>query len=269
MACACGKNKASNIVKNNLSQSYTLKDPNNLPPAGVFIDPTDNSEYRVQPRETLGNFLERIKTARAEKGLPEFIPTDLKTLVEVSLTQHIHPKDLLKYFELTAIPVQAAQIAGLVRTIISARTKGNAAPSYLKRQDRAHACANCRLHDSKMLTPQKMTRVVEKLIGLKQVEQSAVEEALGTCRMCGCGMKEKIRVSLLNVLAGIEPSRLSMLLSAYGTKAFDTCWIFKESLEDPALAKLLKTKIEKSSPHTQGFYQQYLAEKKHGSQEEN
>lgn len=266
MGCGCG-NKAKSLPSQvsrqsrGITQYYFLKDDSKLPPSASFIDPIDGAQYKAKPHESLQNFISSIQKSREEKGLPAIVASDLKDLVEVSLVEVASKKELKRFFELRATPVSASQIRSFAQNLIQElRSPGHV--SYETRQSRADKCLSCKFHKAHGQTNETAKKVITRLLGLSQIEQSEKEKSLGLCGMCGCNLQAKTRLSLVSVIAGVLPEQLQKLLATYREKAFDTCWILNEGIRDDQAKKYLLPKLKRSGPRTEHLYDVYLSSKR-------
>lgn len=250
------------------NQYYDLRSEKMLPPAGVFIDPFDNAAYNVKPHETLADFTKRVETSRAEKGHPAFYPQELKQLVIISLAESSNQRARDRYFEMKAAVPAASELISLAKNIAAQYRTRKGVP-FQQRQERAAKCRGCALHKKHAVVNPVTLKAIGKMAGLKEVVESPAEKALGTCGMCGCGLQGKIKFSIVNVLAGIAPDQLTTLLTAYGRKAFDRCWILNEAVDDVNMLRLLSDKLKAAGTRAISFLTAYLSEreqaKKHGN----
>lgn len=228
------------------SHHYVLKDLSSLPSSGKFIDPYDNHEYRPLKNESLSDFLVRIDTIRSEKNHPSYTKDEFRHFVEFSLAETCSPEHLQSHFNQTATIPKFSQIYSLTRTLMAGKQLGHA--SYAERQSRAsHCLSGCAYHQSRGGMGSKTQEIIQKFANLSEVEESHQEKQLGTCSMCGCGLKAKVRFNIVSTISATAPDNILKLLTSYQSKAFSVCWILKESFDDPALRKILRAKITQSS----------------------
>ncbi len=239
---------------------YDLKDDNNLPPNSFFKDPLDDTKYITSPKESLDQFINKIQTSRAEKGLPQFFHKDIRELVVAILAEAAPQHILQQYFVQKSMMAQTSQLIGVAKTIASQYLK-NGHASYNLRQERAAKCLGCKLHKTTGGFSSTAVNMVNKLAGLDEVVQSAKEKQLGTCTMCGCGMQSKIRFPILSVIAGIIPEDLRKLLSLYGPLGFEKCWVLNETTKESKLRVLLEAKLRVLGAQASSYLTAYLTEK--------
>lgn len=231
-----------------------------LPPQGTFIDPFDKQVYSVKPHETLDDFTLRIKTSREIKKFPAFYPHELRALAIISLAENANKATLDKYFELKAMVPSVSEVVSLAKTIATQAATKNSV-SYNNRQQRAEKCNLCVLHKKKAVVNSKVAHTIGKLAGLKEVLESEVEKNLGICGMCGCSLQKKVKFSTLSAIAEVAPEELSMVVSTYGSKAFDVCWILNEALNNGAIKNIVTSKMKAISPTAEALLTAYLLEK--------
>lgn len=243
-----------------MPQYYELKDENKLPITGRFVDPYDGAVFTPHQKETLTQFISRISDARAAKGHPEFFPHEVKMLVVLTLAETCSKQDLRTFFTPTYLTPEFSQVLNVAKTIVQQRFYFHQA-DYLTRQERAQGCKDCKLHRPSSNYSTTVSESLKKMAGLKELAQSDLEKSLGLCGMCGCDLRAKVGFDIQGILAALTPEQLRSILLLYGVKAFESCWILRESLEDPALHKILEKKVSFSGDRTKGMLNAYRAEK--------
>lgn len=224
------------------NQYYDLKNESQLPPGAVFIDPTDNATYTVKSHESLDDFTKRIESSREQRGNVSLFPHQLKLLIKISLAESVPQAIRNIFFTLKAAVPSTSELIKLAKTV-SAQYRSGRALSYNHRQERAAKCNACVFHRKSAEVNEKLLDGIEKVAGLEHINESPTEQALGMCGMCGCGLRSKIKFSLMSTLATIGPEELSRILSSYKYKAYDKCWILNEAVEDSHAKKLLVGKL--------------------------
>lgn len=242
------------------NQYYDLEDPKKLPPGALFVDPIDNTHFRVSPKESLDDFTNRIQESRVKKRQPLYFPEHLKQFVVASFVEYSDQKTLSLYFRAKPQLPSFSEILSLAKQMASQRKRGEVS-SYEQRQARAKKCSECKLHKAAGRIDKDTMQKVEKLSGLESLQRSALESSLGTCGMCGCNMATKIRFSLDNVIANLSPENMQKLLTAYGASAFKVCWIFEEALEEPSFTEKIKTKLKHAGNVGHSLLQTFLTSK--------
>ena len=243
-----------------LPQYYELKDEDKLPITGSFIDPYDSEVFTPLATESLSQFIDRITRARQEKNLPEYYPHELRPLVVLSLAETCSEAALRVLFLSKAAMPEFSSVTQLAKIILHQR-RVEKRPDFVTRQGRAAACKGCKLHNSAARYSTTVSDSIKKFAGLGDVLQSDEEKSLGVCGMCKCSLPAKVGFDIQGVLADLLPEQLRNILLAYGPKAFDTCWILKESLENGVLARILGKKVEYSGQRTKDMLTIYKSEK--------
>lgn len=228
---------------------YDLKSVNNLPLKSKFVDPYDGHAYIPRKEDTLDSFIDRIVKEKKERKTPEMFPNELRSAVILSLSEECPKQDLNIYFIQKAIPPSVSELLSVTKTTI-AQIKNNIQVTYKKRQERADVCFSnkCRLHSKYTIINPAAIALVEKVMSINTLNTSEKEHALGSCGMCGCGLVAKNKLNVMNILAGLTPGHLAKLIKPMQEKAFDSCWILKESLDDPKTKKLLIGKLKNVVP---------------------
>lgn len=226
---------------------YDLKDSNSLPPGSRFLDPYDHTPYLPNQGESLEQFIKRVEDDRTQKysaGCPAIVSEELKQLVVDSLFATTANKHTEKYFERKPVPITQDQVFSFIKATALNLISG-VQTSPKKRKDRAlHCLSGCQFHRTSRQWNKAITKIISKVVGIKEALISEEEKALGVCTMCGgCALQPKVTYPLQSVLASITPDQLDDMLRKYGNSAFEVCWIFKESLSDPAAHQLLFSKI--------------------------
>lgn len=238
-----------------------LKDQNKpLPPRAKFVDSYDDAVYHVVKGETLDQFTARIVKSREEKGFPPFDPADLRAYIVTCLAETTDKTELGNYFvKKTNLPEFSKAIT-LAKTIVQNRLSSNES-SFELRQSRASACASCPLNvRNSAPVPKTIVNSIEKFIKLDQILLSDTEKQLGSCAMCGCDLKTKIRLSLTGAIAALTPDEIRVALLKVGSKLIGNCWILSESIKDEKLKKVVEAKVRNSGPHTQDMIYSYYAQ---------
>jgi len=243
---------------------YDLRNESTLPVGVAFHDPIDNSVYHVKPKESLPDFINRVAKGREDNSLPAFFPEELKKLVVVSLAEATSPQERPKYFEPKAIVPGISDIVGLAQAMVAQRQSGDSA-SYLLRQERATKCHGCVLHKRSANINKTTMKIIGKLAGLRDLAQSESEKALGVCGMCGCGLQSKVRFDISGTLAGVSPTHINKILQAYGSQAFDKCWILNESIQDGRFKRVLMGKVQNAGQRAASLMTTYFSNKTQAS----
>lgn len=245
---------------------FDLIDDSKLPPNSYYIEPRDLYKVLVDKADTYLTFSQKVIAYRASKKYPKLNPNELRFLILSSLEKNTSKQDLPKYFEQKASLPQFGQLAMLAKTITA--NIGQRSVGYNTRQERAKKCLSCVIHRGRnnVAAMSAMKQVINAVADnshetLKDLQLSPEEEKLGTCGMCGCGLKAKVAVSSLGVLSSLGPNHIDTLLKVYGYKAFDMCWILNEALQDHNLKGLLEAKLKSSAVKGKELYLQYINEK--------
>jgi len=125
------------------------------------------------------------------------------------------------------------------------------------------------LQKKKGLVNAKISSAIGRFAGLKEVVESKVEQNLGICGMCGCSLQKKVKFNILPALAEVSPEQLGLVVSAYGSRAFDKCWILNESLEHGTVKNLLTGKIKAIGPTAESLLTAYITEKQQAAKNAN
>jgi hypothetical protein len=241
---------------------FDLKDPKKpLPPSAKFLDPYDNTMFMVEKGENLADLTKRVELSREKKGFPAFDPADLRTYIVTSLAETCNQEDLQTFFHKKTTLPEFNKAVSLARTIIRNRLTTNES-SFDLRMSRTNKCLSCPLHVARSApVPHPVVKAIEKLTRLDEILISDDEKKLGSCGMCGCDLKTKIRLSLMGAIAALTPEELRTALLKAGNKLFDGCWILNESLQDARLKNVLESKVRNSGPKTADMLNSYFAEK--------
>lgn len=230
-----------------------------LPEKLKFIDPFDNTVYLTQKDETLKAFIERINIERVNKNLAQLdLDSDLTTsLVIASLAESANKAQLEIYFTKKSVPPSLGQIKSLAKAL-AYEVMHESSVSLLQTKERAAKCLICPFHASPKSTSPYVSAPFSKLLGqiTNKVTSKATKDInfedldkVGTCKLCGCPLKSKVRYQLLGILSGLTPEQLETAIKMLGNKVFDICWIFGESATlkpSPAKTTLVK-KLQNTS----------------------
>lgn len=231
-----------------------------MPRGAIFIDPYDNEEFVVEKNESLSNFTTRIKKSRESKGLQQIQDKDLHSFVAASLYEST-PSNLRDiYFEKKMATADIKQMLGLAKTMATELVHGHKEVSGKDRQRRALKCLGCKLHRPGSYWSGAAQQLIKKIVKLEDVKQSKEEKRLGTCGMCGCGLQQKVNFRAQSSIVGVSPDQLDTLVSAYGDKCIDACWITQEIAngEDINSKKLLRTKLKNGRLDAQKIFDNYI-----------
>lgn len=222
---------------------FDLIDDNTLPPGARFVDPFDQTPFLPQSGETLINFISRFNQSRIEKNYDPLHPAELRMLIIDCFYESASPKVRKDYFvEKTATP-SLAEIFQFSKTLAKTLI-WEKKPAPKQRQARAKLCnSGCTFHSTSSTWKDSLTNTIKTVIGIKDLTSSEEEKKLGKCNLCGCALKAKVAFPLVPVLAELTPEQIDRMLRTYSTDAFKKCWIFEESLKDPAAHELLYRKL--------------------------
>ena len=222
---------------------YDLKDYNasNLPKNLKFVDPYDGSVYVTKENDSLKSFIDQINLTRTPPLL--LTSTLTTTLIIASLAESASSSQLETYFKkMTSLPT-TSQIVGIAKALAYETLHDNTV-SLKQTTIRASKCLNCPFHglpNSKSphlaspfvsllntLSPTTTTQPTPSLPNTSHAYDLSVLDKVGTCKLCGCPLKAKIRYQLQAILASLTPEMLETAITMLGLKTFDVCWIFNE-----------------------------------------
>lgn len=225
-----------------------MKDESKLPPRAYYTEPRDLTKFYPVNGEHLNSFISRISSYRDSKDYPVLSHPDLRVLVVSSLEKTCNPRLIKSFFITKSILPQFSQLTQVASTLVS--QIGSSPVCYNVRQERASKCLKCNFHPKSRSINKALTSVLGKALdvvtkseNLENLVSSEEEKALGVCGVCGCDLKLKIKVSLDAALKNMTTPQLSKLLSTYGPRAFDICWILNESLADYNAKTYLKGRM--------------------------
>ena len=255
---------------------YDLKNDNYLPLGAKFIDPYDNSTFLVSRNETLSNFTNLINKSRADKNYPILEKDHLRSLIVASLLETTPTRDVPKYFERKTMSATLTQMFGFARSVVNERLTKNTVSTVQMKNRLENHCKGCKLRKAHSSWGISVNKIVDKTMGLSDDKESDKviniqdnsgisknqEDSIGTCNMCGCGLKKKIKITNQSALVGVAPEQLDKLLKTYGEKAFDVCWIINEALASPVGKKLLQAKLRSGKANGEILLNKYLSSKK-------
>lgn len=219
---------------------FELKDENKLPISGRFIDPYDNTIFRIQQQDKLGDIVTRVIENRRKNDYPEIDESTLKSLIVMTLVETCSDSDLRKYFVAKATIPQVSQVISFTKALAYETVHSNNV-SIKDKQSRAQKCLGCPFHKSRGVAPTIINNIPLNI--LKDSLTYPEESALGICGLCGCGLNTKIRFQVTGILAGITPEQLDHALRVMGVAFFDKCWIPSEALQVATTKKLLQAKL--------------------------
>lgn len=256
-----------------LNHYYDLKDESRLPSNSKFLDPYDLTTFTVNsPSENLASFLKRIADHREKHQYPKVVESDLRELVVASLLESTPKEKISEYFvPMKALPT-AAQTYSLAKAM--ARELIHTSKTSLKAADeRGKKCLGCAFHQRSKTWSKPVADAIPKLVGLGGASVSEINKSLGSCGMCGCPLSNKVRFSMMPVLASVTPEQFDKLLRLYGSQAFERCWILKEALEDNVTRDVLQKKLNAGSANGGSLLSAYnqlkIMESKNGTKKEN
>jgi len=229
---------------------YDLKDDTKLPPSAYFKDPRDFEVYTPTPKASLDDFLSSIEESRSAKGFPPISPVEFRILVVSALYQTTSQDLKSRFFERRAVYPQFSHFVQLTKSIVSQIGRDGA--SYQQRLSRAEACLSCPAHTYNKLFSSKIKTLIQNTINLvskqdtlNEFAESDMEKAMGSCSICGCSLQNKIKISPYAAVSSLKPIDVANMLTMFGIKAYDRCWILKEAMNDNKLFKILETKVPK------------------------
>lgn len=236
---------------------YDLKDENSLPLGTKFVDPYDNTIYVVKPRETLAQLMTRISEHREQSNHPMLSPPELKALVISFLAETCDVKTLHQYFKPMAIHPQFSQVFSLARAVTHEIIHSQDV-SPAQRAERAKHCLACPKHEARAVPPKLVNIALSGIFSNRSFEG---QNELGRCGMCGCGLVNKVKFQVINILAELHPEQIDLMLRLVGKKAFDICWIFKEAINNPTTKRLLESKMKAGRAGGMELLQENLRDK--------
>lgn len=242
-------------MNNVYTRYFELKNDKKLPISGRFIDPYDNTPYLITKKDTLEDIIHKVTEDRKTKNIPPISPSVLKPLVVMSLAETCSDRDLRDCFVPVAHAPKFAQVLSFIKALATETTSKNNV-SIKQRKERASKCQGCFFHKARAQGPTLINKI--PLESLKNSLSYEEEEKLGVCGLCGCPMQAKVKFDLMSVLAGLVPEQLDLGLTTLGPKAFDTCWIFGESLQNPNTSKLLRNKVQRASNKALAVFDYYI-----------
>lgn len=234
-----------------LNYYYDLLNEDQLPPAGKFLDPYDNEIFKPKPRQTLFQFTEEIKNSRVVKNYPQLLDSELRQLIVSSLYESCPKEQHTKYFVKRTSHASISQMVAVAKTLATELIhRTSEAPTLKKREQRAQFCLDkCVFHKKDSVWSKAAAKTIQTIVGLTDLHNSKTEEQLGTCSMCGgCALKEKVKLQIIPIMAGLMPERIDLLVRAYKEKAFSKCWIMREALQHPQMKVNLRRKLQHLSP---------------------
>jgi hypothetical protein len=237
---------------------FELKNEQKLPPSGRFIDPYDNTIYKVQPQDKLSTIVQRVTENRRNHAYPEIDHNTLTSLVSMTLAETCSDSDLRKYFKPKATIPQVSQILSFAKAVAYETVHKNSV-SIKDKQGRAQKCLKCPFHKSRGIAPS----IVHNLpIQVMQNSLSYPEEKhLGLCGLCGCGLQAKINFQVMGILTGLLPEQLDIAIRTLGASFFDKCWIAEEALQSLPTKKLLQVKLSKGNANGDKILSLYITSK--------
>lgn len=237
---------------------FELKDDKKLPISGRFIDPYDNTPYLITKKDTIDAIIHKVSEDRKKKQLPEISPSVLKPLIVMSLAETCSDKDLRDHFNPVALSPKFGQVMSFLKTVAYEATHKNTV-CLKQRKERASKCLTCFFHKARAKGPNLANNL--PIAAMKDSLTYEEEEKLGVCGLCGCPMEAKVKFELMSVLAGLSPDQLSIGLSSFGPKMFDTCWIFQESLSRADTKRILRGKLQNISTRAIQIFDGYINSK--------
>lgn len=245
-------------------QNFQLKDAGDLPPNCTIKDPLDGRYFHVPPKAKLDDLIQLFQYNRRNMGAQEPSKEYLEPFIIAQLVEQTNANDRRKYFQpLKTLPT-TSQILSFARTVAAEFVNGDVI-GVIKRQQRAQQCLKCPLHRKGSSIPPRIPSVFEPPSAEQKQSGLAVsypeEDQLGTCGMCGCALKSKVKFHIKSTLVGISPENIDKILTFLAEKAFATCWILGEALEGADTKKLLRDKMRNGTRQGEQLLKKFLDER--------
>ena len=224
--------------------SFDLVDrvsPTGLPRGVTIIDPVTGVKYVVNEFASFLELKKAFKESREKFDSRFILPEEeLEVLLLVLLRGQTPIEHHVRYFKETKNNIPGVnELFGFAKLLVNTAVSGSNGVPYGKQFIRASKCiSGCGFHKSvsdnsllsrgaSMLSNASLGAGADSLKGHKDLWGK-----LGSCGMCGCNLKEKVRFDLGNILGSVHADNLVGLVRMYGIKLFDVCWIFEELLRE-------------------------------------